>query len=249
MNAATGKMPDAVARCRCYAGIDLAWTAGGSSGLAVLSQTGEVVFCSSGKWSDEDLVRLLETYQPVHTCVDSPLVVGNQEGGRAVDSMLMRHSFHGTHVKMFATSRNFMLRRYGGIRGERLAEEFRRSAVGEFPRSLSETYPAAAIASLFPGIPPSAHKIRTVAGLDSALAGARKILSLLRQSGIRGELPKPPDLDSGGGSPRAGYKKFEDSLDALLCAVAALYHAEYDSSLVFSDGVNGFTVIPEPRFT
>lgn len=207
------------------------------------------MFSGSGRWSDEELANLLEEFAPDHICVDSPLVVNNRRGGRAVDSMIMGHSFHGTHLKMFATSREFMLRRYGIVRGEVLAETFRRRGIAVYPRTLSETYPAGIIANMFPGTPSSAHKFRTVAAKDSALAASRRILSLLRQSGIQGDLPTPPDMDSGGGSRREKYKHFEDSLDAVLCAVAALYHGEYGSSMVFSDGENGYTVIPEPRFT
>ena len=98
-----------------YMGIDLAWKEEGVSGVAIIDDDKNIIHCSSKSYSDSDLSQMVSSYSDqIILSIDSPLQVLNDNGGRSCDSELMKHPFHKKYLKVFATSRNYMNKQYGG---------------------------------------------------------------------------------------------------------------------------------------
>jgi predicted RNase H-like nuclease len=233
-----------------YAGIDLAWTRRGRSGLAVLDQSMNIVHLSEGAYTDGRIADILSDFQPLGAVsVDSPLAVDNETGGRPCDSLLMRTRFHGHRVSMFATSRSYMEKTYGGVRGEELAAVLEARLNLKFTRDLCETFPTAICAGLFPGDYPLGYKVKAGRSIPECMAGADLLLRRIESLGIR--LSFSADMEflrsrsPFGEAPlnRNEYKAVEDQLDGLLCAINSYYWKRTDAWQVFGGGDNGFTVI------
>ncbi len=197
--------------------------------------------CSASAYSDDDLIRILAGYSSIAALsIDSPLVVPNKTGGRPCDSQLMRWSFHGHKLKVFATGRDFMQRRYGGIRGEQLASLLKGREGMTLGERLCETFPTGILAGLFPGRYPLAYKLKSGRNTQSCTAEAQLLLEQLEHVGL-GDLPELPQ-SSDGLSPRE-YKNFEDRLDSVLCALNSYMWKTSGQWVSFGDGENCWTVI------
>jgi predicted RNase H-like nuclease len=226
-----------------FAGIDLAWTAAGRSGLAVLDDQGRILHCSEGPYDDGEIADILYTFRPLAAVsVDSPLSVPNETGGRACDSELMRHRFHGRSVKVFATSRSYMKKTYGCIRGEMLREVLEERCGVRFGYDLCETFPTAVVAGCFPDDYPLPYKIKSRRTLDECREAAGRLIVGIRTLGISGDVPDPESA-----ADRNSYKAVEDRLDALLCAVNSLRWKTGGNWVGFGDGSEGFTIIAQSR--
>ena len=93
----------------------------------------------------------------------------NEKGGRLCDSELMKYRFHGRTVKVFATSRDYMKRHYGGIRGEKLLKELENSCRLKLGESVVETFPSGVVISLFPHLYDRKYKISSRLNLDKLI--------------------------------------------------------------------------------
>lgn len=187
-----------------FIGIDLAWTYKNETGICVFDQNLKCIYMDSQVFSDEDIKKLLGYYDRAYVSIDAPLVVKNEKGGRACDSLLMKHKIHGKHLKLYATSRAYMDRVFGGVRGERL------SGLSDH---VYETYPTGIFLSLMPDLFDQKYKLSSRLPLDVLKKHFSQVVMALKKRGYVFDLSV--DLVK----TKKAYKHYEDILDAVLCAV------------------------------
>lgn len=215
----------------------------GQSGVALVDDQLNIIHLSAGVYSDHQLLDIITQHgRPTKLAVDSPLEVPNASGGRLCDSLLMGYAFPGGRVSMFATGRDFMLRRYGLVRGERLLDFAERTLNLTWKKDVCETYPNAIIASVFPQLYPSGYKRKAGRSLPQCIQALNTLLSALRDVGLR-ERPEIGLPWLGPGISGSGFKQAEDKTDALLCAYAA-WSWQRGRVISFEHSQGGFTLIP-----
>ncbi|MBB6479325.1 DUF429 domain-containing protein [Spirochaeta isovalerica] len=225
-----------------YAGIDLAWKRGNPSGIAVINDERAIIHCSAPLWPDSEISRFLTSLEDDFILsVDSPLQVLNETGGRPCDSDLMKHSFNGRFLKVFATSVDYMNRHYGGVRGADLFDILRMENGLKLGKTIVETFPTAVIQSLFPGISMRKYKITSALKLGELKENFLILKHALEEVGFYGDYPEIGELSS-----KKAYKEAEDRIDAILCAVNSYYFHRLKSFVQFGNGENGLTVIALP---
>lgn len=203
-----------------FIGIDLAWTYKNETGICIFEDK-TCVFLDAKVYSDEDIIAIIEANKPCVVSIDAPLVVENETGGRSVDSLLMKTAIHGKYLKLYATSRAYMMRVFKAIRGEtlRLSLENRGFVLGD---NLMETFPTGIYLSLFPDRFDSRYKISSRQSLEILLKNATMLINNIRLLGFQLEM----DLNV---STKKAYKLYEDQIDGVLCALMSyyLYHDQY----------------------
>lgn len=217
-----------------YIGIDLAWTNHQPSGVCILKNK-KVIFLEAKVYSDLDIVNLIKEHQPCVVSIDSPLVVSNDYGGRLVDSRLMKTKINNRHLKLYATSRTYMTRAFGGIRGENILNGLK----GEFVlgKTITETYPTGIYLSLFPHLFDHKYKISSRLSLESLVTHACTLLSEIKAMGFDFEFSL--DLVN----TKKAYKLKEDMIDSLLCGINS-YFLDHGKVLKFHDD-NGCITLPQ----
>lgn len=220
-----------------FIGIDLAWTYKNETGICILDDKKQI-YLEAKKFSDEMIVELIEKYKPCVVSIDAPLVVNNESGGRQVDSLLMKTKIHGRHLKLYATSRQYMTRTFGCIRGEALREqlEVKGFKLGD---DLIETYPTGIFLSLCPTLFNHRYKLSSRLPLKDVIEHASGLISEISNLGF------DIDLDPKGIPTKKAFKLFEDQLDGILCALNSYYLYHQESSIWSDD--NGTIALPNPR--
>lgn len=142
--------------------------------------------------------------------VDAPLVVENQNGGRACDSLLMKTSINGRFLKLYATSRTYMYRIFGDIRGEKIRSDL-------INYEVIETYPTGIYLSLFPELYKHRYKISSRNSLEELIKNGQQLMDKIKKLGFQ------VDVDVNVKTKKA-YKVIEDQLDAIMCAVNSYYY-------------------------
>ncbi|MCH4888134.1 DUF429 domain-containing protein [Acidaminobacter sp. JC074] len=206
-----------------YIGIDLAWTEKNETGICILEDN-KCIYLESKVFTDDEIVGLILDYQPSVVSIDAPLVVKNEKGGRSVDSLLMKTPIHGRYLKLYATSRSYMLRVFQTIRGEKILEKVSSLKLG---KDIVETYPTGIYLSLFPDLFENKYKLSSKKSLEEIKSNANKLLQALGQS-------FDFELKLDGIQTKKDYKHTEDMIDGLLCAVNSYYLAHHKGS-VFKD--------------
>lgn len=220
-----------------YIGIDLAWTNHQPSGVCILKNK-KVIFLDAKVYNDQEIIKIIEENQPCIVSIDSPLVVKNDHGGRLVDSMLMKRKINNRYLKLYATSRTYMTRAFGGIRGENILNSLK----GEFilGKTITETYPTGIYLSLFPHLFDHKYKISSRLSLDSLVKHAKTLLSEIKAMGF------DIDFSLDCVNTKKAYKLKEDMIDSLLCAINS-YYLDTGRVVLFQDD-NGCISLPLLNF-
>lgn len=214
-----------------FVGIDLAWGERASSGLAVLDDSGTLVYLSRAT-TDQQIAEGLGRYTAGECLVgiDAPLVVNNPTGNRPCEAAL-NHDFArfeaGTHPTNTGKP-EFS----GGARGARLANLLNLAIdpVQSAHRSAIEVYPHAALVALFGLGRTVKYKQRTnrpfpllhaemqrLIALIEGLANARLPLHLEESAAWKAVVTSVE-----GATRKAELRRAEDQLDAVVCAYVAL---------------------------
>jgi len=222
-----------------FIGIDLAWTYKNETGLCVINEDKQIEVLVAKAFSDEELISFVNEYTDVIVSIDSPLVVKNETGGRAVDSMLMKEVIRGRYLKLYATSRSYMLKTFGQIRGEDIYQALSKESRLVLGENIIETFPTGIFLSLFPEIFDKRYKISSKLSLEDLKANAILLISKVEKLGFTGI-----SIDLEGVDTKKAYKSFEDQLDGLLCSINS-YYFYHNQSSIFKCDDNGITALPD----
>lgn len=221
-----------------FVGIDLAWSYKNETGICVVDQDKHVVYLDAKNYKDEEIVSLVKNYSDVIISIDSPLVVKNETGGRAVDSMLMKQVIQGRYLKLYATSRSYMLKTFGQIRGEHIYKLLVNECNVELGKDIVETFPTGVFLSLFPEIFDRRYKISSKNSLEDLIENAKLLLMKIEELGFKGV-----SMDLEAITTKKAYKTYEDKIDGLLCSINSYYFYHGQSSIYKCDD-NGVTALP-----
>lgn len=189
-----------------FIGIDLAWTYKNPTGICVFDEQLKCLYLEAKLFSDQEIQQLVSTYKEVYVSVDAPLVVRNETGGRACDSLLMKTRIHGRQLKLYATSRSYMNRTFGGVRGELLGKLLGSDQV-------YETYPTGIFLCLMPHLFDNRYKLSSRQDLRILKTNMAAVIAALHAMGYDFTIPVST-IET-----KKAYKYYEDLLDAVLCAV------------------------------
>jgi predicted RNase H-like nuclease len=217
-----------------YIGIDLAWTNHQPSGVCILKNK-KVIFLEAKVYSDQEIIKIIKENQPCIVSIDSPLVINNDHGGRLVDSKLMKTKINNRYLKLYATSRTYMTKVFGGIRGENILEGLKDEFV--IGKTITETYPTGIYLSLFPHLFDHKYKISSRLSLESLVKHAKTLLNEIKAMGF--ELNLSLDLLN----TKKAYKLKEDMIDSLLCGMNS-YFLDHGKAIKFHDD-NGCITLPQ----
>lgn len=222
-----------------FIGIDLAWTYKNETGICVINEDKQVEILEAKNFSDQDLINIVNEYSDVIVSIDSPLVVKNETGGRAVDSMLMKEVIRGRYLKLYATSRSYMLKAFGQIRGEDIYNALSKESRLVLGENIIETFPTGIFLSLFPEIFDKRYKISSKLALDELKANAQLLINKVEALGFTGIT-----LDLEGINTKKAFKTYEDKLDGVLCSINS-YYFYHKQSAIFKCDDNGITALPD----
>lgn len=238
-----------------FIGIDLAWTYKNESGICVLDESGKVERLDAEVFSNADIIEIIMAYQyePLTIAIDAPLIVNNMSGGRGAESALMRARINGHRLFAFNSSRNYLIRTFGDIRGETLIGEIKQSLPGVeigFSRTrtnIVETFPTGICCGLFPDMFPIRYKKKrrmsfpeTCSEMDRLTERFSRIEDAGEVSGLMAKLSKD-DMPY----TRRLHKHMEDKIDAFLCAYGmhTIYKAQAEMN-IYGTIDEGFILIP-----
>jgi predicted RNase H-like nuclease len=218
-----------------FLGIDLAWKIKpiASSPAVVLNEEGILCSIASPK-TNAEILELVGRYKGCILGIDAPLIVNNISGSRECDLIMVRK--YG--IPLYQANRTWLMRKYGGIRGEDLSLQLVSLGFSIGPdfkkaqetRAVLEVYPHASLRILLGRVP--RYKSGSAQKRKEAL---REITDSLRQ------LKPPLDLRP--------IKQIinADLLDAAVAAHTAYIHWSFpDKTTVVGDARNGFIIIPRP---
>lgn len=220
-----------------FIGIDLAWTYKNETGVCIIDNQ-KVSYIDAKVFSNDELIKVISDNSPSIVSVDAPLEVKNETGGRACDSVLMKTPINGRYLKLYATSRQYMMRRFGGIRSEDLYFDLREHHGFELGKTIIETYPTGIYLSLFPTLFDHKYKLSSRLSLDELKDNAKSLLDSITALGFSGV-----DINLDEVVTKKAYKSYEDKIDALLCAVNSYYFSLGKVSIFEKDN-NGIISLP-----
>lgn len=233
-----------------FVGVDLAWTARGRTGLAVVDTSGRLV-SSTVAVTDEEIVAWVERggWRVVIAAVDAPLIVTNLSGQRDCEREISR-AFGGFGASCHTSNRSRPY--FDPPRGAVLAERLGWSLDPHAGRPTAiEVYPHPAMVGLFQleAVLPYKAKARRplerrreafhvladhLEGLAALDLGANARWLTLRGA-IEGA-DRPVDLE-----------RAEDEIDAIFCAhLAWLWHHDPNALQMYGTVGEGFIVATPP---
>ena len=220
-----------------YIGIDLAWSPGNPSGVAVIDATAKLLEYLYAD-SPDAILSLVSRYPKAAIGVDAPLIIPNATGHRPNERDFLKTfaryglGVHAVNTVLFA--KHFP--RYAGFE----LREGLRTAGFDFGRgNLFEVYPHATILALFNGgrvlrYKASAPKTERLAALSRLQTSLFEIITAANTYRTDIKTLKGKAL-----------KAEEDFLDALVCAYT-LYHCTENTCLCFGNDAVGNLVTPVP---
>ena len=242
-----------------FIGVDLAWSPRNNSAAVVLEAEGERARCIAHcerLGDDEEMLAFIREAGgsgPALIAIDAPLIVPNEEGARPVDRQITR-LFGRYGAGCYPAYRN---RPGSCTRGEEIVAKLTHYGFVQDPyvqqravtRTVFEVYPHPAMLALFHLEQTIKYKARPNRTLDFR----RRELARLRAClvGLEGHEPavsSPPavtdrDLNALRGT---ALKRYEDLLDAAICAYIA-YYAWYwgpQGYEVYGDTTRGYILVP-----
>lgn len=240
-----------------FIGLDLAWSPRNTSAAVVLEaqdRRATWVLYSEQLGADSEVLPFLsESAQngPALVAIDAPLIVPNEQGARPVDRQIT-HIFGRFDAGCYPANRS-----RGCTRGEGIVQALTYEGFVQDPyveqrtatRTVFEVYPHPAMIALFGLERTLKYKARS----GRTLVSRRQELARLRDHllNLNHALPAmlapidvtARDLQALRG---ANLKRYEDLLDAAVCAYTA-YHAWYwgpQRYRVYGDTSNGYILVP-----
>ena len=237
-----------------FVGIDLAWGERAPTGLAVLDDAGHLLRLGRAT-SDDSIVQALTDHLSGDCVVgiDAPLIVANPTGNRPCETALSRDFARfdaGTHP---SNTRKPEFSK--GPRGARVAA---RLGLDIDPGSASrrravEVYPHAAMVALFRLGRTVKYKQRANRPFHLLHAEMLRLISLLQgleHAAVPLRLEGCAEWDAlvagvAGASRKSELRRWEDPVDAVVCAyVAMLAHVRPESLTTYGDAESGSIVTP-----
>ena len=241
-----------------FVGLDLAWGELAWTGTAVADESGQLLRVGRQR-TDEDIVTALRSHLdgPVLVAVDAPLVVTNRTGRRPCETQVSKvfgRFDAGAH------SSNLSLPSFReGPRGARVAALMGLDVDPDFPPQLPvrraiEVYPHPATVTLF-----GLSRILPYKQKPGRSAEDRRTAMLALMTHIASLATATPPLTVAGcddwdiahrgvstGQTHADLNRWEDAIDAVLCAYIGLHrwwHGDSESA-VLGDVATGYIVVP-----
>ncbi len=225
-----------------FVGIDLAWKAEPpwekKTGVCIMNTDCEIEDLFLVK-SDDDILRTLNDCRHTWVGIDAPLVVPDGEGLRGCERELFNRGIH-----VLPTSRDFMNRKFGGCRGERLREELMKMGYSladsdTNPGGMYEVYPYGALNVLTGGEIPRYKK----GPAEERRRAALQVLDILNQW-VPVETPQL-QKEIIGATP-GELATTMDKLDALIGVLCVYTHWIYGSrrTELVGDEQDGFILLP-----
>lgn len=242
-----------------FIGLDLAWSPRNKSAAVVLKANDPVAtWCSHAERLGDDsevlaFLREAAGAGPALIAIDAPLIVPNVEAARPVDRHIT--SLFGRYgAGCYPAYRN---RPGGCTRGERIVARLSEAGFVHDPhihsrqavRSVFEVYPHPATLSLFELDRTLKYKARPKRSLDlrrSELTRLRDLLTSLREREPAMFIPATVAHRRIGTLRGIAFKRYEDLLDATICAYIA-YYAWYwgpGGYEVYGDMSTGYILVP-----
>lgn len=219
-----------------YIGIDLAWSPGNPSGVAVLDRDGNLIayrYCRG----TEAIMALVRRYPDAAVGVDAPLIIPNETGHRPNErAFLKTFAPHGLGVH--AANRSLFEKRFARYAGFELFARLASEGFGFGRGNLWEVYPHATILARFNG--------GRVLRYKASVPKAERIAALKRLQTALFEVITVPNAYKKALTPLKGaaLKAEEDFLDSLVCAYTLL-HCSTHECLCFGDDDIGKLLTPK----
>ncbi|MFC3418065.1 DUF429 domain-containing protein [Salinicoccus hispanicus] len=238
-----------------FIGIDLAWTYKNETGICILDESGQVERLDSAVFSNADITEIIMAYQgeSLTIAIDAPLIVNNESGGRGAEGALMRARINEHRLFAFNSSRNYLNKTFGDIRGETLMSEIQQAlphiqiGFSRTTTNIVETFPTGICCGLFPDMFPIRYKKKRKMSFEESCDEMDRLIDRFNQientGNICGLMMK---LDKGSMPyTRRLHKHIEDKIDAFLCAYAMYtIYKEQSQMNVYGNTDDGFILIP-----
>ena len=220
-----------------YIGIDLAWSPGNPSGVAVLDADANL-FEYLYTDSLDAVLSLISRYPEAIIGVDAPLIIPNATGHRPNERAFLQ-TFSRYGLGLHAANTTLFAKRFARYTGFTLYEGCK--AIGlDFGRgNLFEVYPHATILALFNG--------GRVLRYKASVPRSERITAMQRlQTSLFEVITVPNDRQTAIAALKGkALKAEEDFLDSLACAYTLLHCAANDC-LCFGDDAVGKLLTPDP---
>ncbi|MCB1290148.1 DUF429 domain-containing protein [Mycolicibacterium sp.] len=241
-----------------FVGVDLAWGGRSPTGVAVLDGDGTLSHVGVAG-DDADLLADLAPWVSGEcvVAIDAPLVVVNDSGNRPCEAALNR-DFGRFDAGAHPANTGLAWFADGG-RGARLCAALRLDLDpgSGSPRRAMEVYPHAACVALF-GLERTL-KYKQKSGRDLALLRSELLRLMDLIEGLRSAEPSL-DLSAtawkrlrqnvAGATTKAGLRRAEDPVDAVLCAYIGRYAAERPRDVtIYGDAATGCIITPALNIT
>ena len=244
---------------KIFAGIDLAWTENNETGICIINENGEIIFSGSGVYSNNDIVRLflnsgMADRKKVYVGIDAPLIFPeDSKEYRNAERDLKKTKINGFHISSFQVSKEYMERMYKGSRGEDIAGHLVKKhkkftytdKIFTNSHEVVETFPTGITAGIFPEIFPAGYKLK--GKISDSLKGYTVLyekIKIFEEKNIISRFAENFELPEKH-LKRKDYKKFEDKIDAFLCAFGLfLVYKNLASELYFGDIRKGLIFLP-----
>ncbi len=243
-----------------FAGVDLAWSRRNPSGVALLERAGEGarLLRHATLQSDGDILAWLDDHvgdDPALVAIDAPLVVPNEEGQRPAERQAGR-LLRRYKAAPYPVNRTLLTRWSDDVRGETLAAMLEQRGFAHRPsidrrercRAFLEVYTHAAMivfCSLDERLPYKERAGRSRTERMEAFRRLQRCLASLEDAEIPLLLPDSllrrdvQELHGG------ALKRYEDVLDAVLCAYTACYAWRHPGRcMVLGDRERGYILTP-----
>lgn len=243
-----------------FAGMDLAWSRRNPSGVALLESTdgGTPLVSHETLQSDKDILGWLDDHvgdEPALVAIDAPLVVPNDEGQRPAERQAGR-LFRPYNAAPYPVNRTLLTRWSDDVRGETLAAMLEQRGFAHRPsieqreqcRAFFEVYTHAAMVVLLDldeRLPYKQRAGRSRTERARAFRRLQRRLASLEDAGTPLLLPDSllrRDVHEMHG---ATLKRYEDVLDAVMCAYTACHAWRYpERCMVLGDLERGYILTP-----
>ena len=244
---------------KIFAGVDLAWTVNNETGICIIDENGKIIFSGSDIYSNDDIAGMflnseMTDGKEVYIGIDAPLIFpGDSKEYRNAERDLKKMKINGFHISSFQVSREYMERAYKGSRGEDISgylvkehgKFFYTDKLFTHSHEVIETFPTGVTAGIFPEIFPAGYKLK--GKISDSLKGYTALyekIKVFEEKNIISGFAKNFELPEND-LKRKDYKKFEDKIDAFLCAFGLfLVYKNLASELYFGDINKGLIFLP-----
>jgi predicted RNase H-like nuclease len=236
-------------------GIDLAWGTKAQTGLAVLDDAGHLLDVTAAS-TDDDIVLWMNTYAPgaCVVAIDAPIIVTNPTGARDCERQVTQH-FGRHHAGTHPTNTTNGLFSGGATRALRLATRLGLDVNPHSSRSRRalEVFPHSALVALFELPYILRYKPKRGRTLTLLQAEATQLLDHLE---TLHDASPPLRLTANArwqaicstvhnATTKAGLRRVEDRIDAVVCAYVALLATCSPERLhIFGDVTSGYIATP-----